>query len=75
MKIFDGRPIPVFPLPSVILFPRIVQPLHIFEARYIEITFSRGIPVAVDGEKLSGTARVELMNEIAGQHGVGRGGE
>ena len=37
MKIFDGRPIPVFPLTSVILFPRIVQPLHIFEARYIEM--------------------------------------
>ena len=37
MKIFDGRPIPVFPLPSVVLFPRIVQPLHIFEPRYIEM--------------------------------------
>jgi argininosuccinate synthase len=42
------------------------------EARYVEITFSRGIPVAIDGEKLSGTALVELVNEIAGQHGVGR---
>ena len=37
MKIFDGRPIPVFLLPSVVLFPRIVQPLHIFEPRYIEM--------------------------------------
>ena len=37
MKIFDGRPIPIFPLPSVVLFPRIVQPLHIFEPRYIKM--------------------------------------
>lgn len=37
MTILDGRPIPIFPLPSVVLFPRIVQPLHIFEPRYIEM--------------------------------------
>ena len=37
MKIFDGRPLPIFPLPSVVLFPRIVQPLHIFEPRYIKM--------------------------------------
>lgn len=27
-------PVPVFPLPTVVLFPRTVLPLHIFEARY-----------------------------------------
>lgn len=37
MKLFDHRPIPIFPLPSVVLFPRIVQPLHIFEPRYLEM--------------------------------------
>lgn len=37
MKIFNGKPIPIFPLPSVVLFPRIVQPLHIFEPRYLEM--------------------------------------
>jgi Lon protease-like protein len=28
----------LFPLPNVVLFPRVVQPLHIFEARYREMT-------------------------------------
>jgi Lon protease-like protein len=34
VKFLDGRPVPLFPLPSVVLYPRIVQPLHIFEPRY-----------------------------------------
>jgi len=34
LKVLDGRPVPVFPLPSVVLYPRVVQPLHIFEPRY-----------------------------------------
>ena len=37
MKLFNHRPTPIFPLPSVVLFPRIVQPLHIFEPRYLEM--------------------------------------
>ena len=37
MKSSNHRPIPIFPLPSVVLFPRIVQPLHIFEPRYLEM--------------------------------------
>ncbi len=37
MKILDGKPIPIFPLPSVVLFPQIVQPLHIFEPRYLSM--------------------------------------
>lgn len=28
------RPIPLFPLPNIVLFPGVVQPLHIFEERY-----------------------------------------
>ncbi len=28
------RPVPVFPLPGVVLFPNAVMPLHIFELRY-----------------------------------------
>ena len=28
------RPVPVFPLPGVVLFPHAVMPLHIFELRY-----------------------------------------
>ncbi len=34
MKVLGGRPIPLFPLPSIVLYPRIVQPLHVFEPRY-----------------------------------------
>ncbi len=30
--------VPVFPLPQVVLFPRAVLPLHIFEERYREMT-------------------------------------
>jgi argininosuccinate synthase len=42
------------------------------QPRYIEIDFSEGNPVAVDGEKLSPAALLARLNEIAGQHGVGR---
>lgn len=31
------RPIPLFPLPNCVLFPGVVQPLHIFEPRYREM--------------------------------------
>lgn len=34
MKYLDGRYIPVFPLEDVVLFPRILFPLHVFEPRY-----------------------------------------
>lgn len=30
--------VPIFPLPEVVLFPRAVLPLHIFEPRYVEMT-------------------------------------
>jgi len=35
---YDLSSIPLFPLPSVVLFPRAVLPLHIFEERYKEMT-------------------------------------
>src|SRR6476660_8219610 len=31
-------PVPLFPLPNVVLFPRAVLPLHIFEERYKAMT-------------------------------------
>ena len=40
--------------------------------RSVEIRFEQGVPVAVDGEELGGVALVELLNEVAGAHGVGR---
>ena len=42
------------------------------EPRYVEIRFAEGVPVAIDGEELGGVALIELLNEAAGVHGVGR---
>jgi Lon protease-like protein len=42
-----SRPIPLFPLPNCVLFPGVVQPLHIFEPRYKEM-----IANALDGPGL-----------------------
>lgn len=36
------------------------------------IAFERGIPVALDGEKLSAAALLAKLNKLAGAHGVGR---
>ena len=41
--------IPIFPLPSVVLFPNVSLPLHIFEARYREMTGD-----ALDGDRIIG---------------------
>ena len=41
------------------------------EACYVEIDFEQGIPVALDGEKMSAAALVEKLNEIGGLHGIG----
>ena len=39
---------------------------------YVELSFDRGIPVALDGEKLTGLELIARLNKIAGAHGVGR---
>jgi argininosuccinate synthase len=39
---------------------------------YIEIEFEKGIPVALDGEKLDGITLIARLNEIAGNNGIGR---
>lgn len=41
------------------------------EAEYVEIEFEKGIPVAVNGEKMNGVALIEKLNEIGAKHGVG----
>ncbi|MBL76224.1 MAG: argininosuccinate synthase [Chloroflexi bacterium] len=41
-------------------------------AKYIEITFENGLPVALDGVVLKSVSLIEKLNEIAGNHGVGR---
>jgi argininosuccinate synthase len=38
----------------------------------VTITFSHGIPVEVNGAKLSPAKLVQTLNEIGGRHGVGR---
>jgi argininosuccinate synthase len=40
--------------------------------RYVEVTYEQGNPVAVDGERLAPAALLQKLNEIAGEHGVGR---
>ena len=42
------------------------------QPRYLEIEFSEGNAVAIDGVKLSPAALLARLNEIAGEHGVGR---
>ncbi|MDR0357037.1 MAG: argininosuccinate synthase [Clostridiales Family XIII bacterium] len=38
---------------------------------FVEIGFEAGVPVSLDGEKLSGVAIVEKLNELGGANGVG----
>lgn len=42
------------------------------EPEYVELGFERGIPVALNGEKMEPVALVAALNEIGGRHGVGR---
>ena len=42
------------------------------EAEKVTITFEAGVPVAVNGEKLSPATLVRTLNEVGGRHGVGR---
>jgi argininosuccinate synthase len=39
---------------------------------YLEIGFEKGIPVRLDGEDLDGVSLIDRLNELAGEHGVGR---
>ena len=38
----------------------------------IEITFSKGDPVSINGKKMSGTQIFEKLNQLGGKHGIGR---
>ncbi len=38
---------------------------------YLTLTFEKGIPVAVDGEKLSAIDLIEKLNKVGGANGVG----
>mgnify|MGYP003588153260 FL=1 len=41
------------------------------KAEYVTIDFEQGIPVAVDGKKMSGVELITYLNEIGAKHGVG----
>lgn len=41
------------------------------KAAYVDICFEKGIPVAVDGEKLGAVALLEKLNAIGAEHGIG----
>lgn len=42
------------------------------EPEYVEITFEKGLPVALNGSAMSPVDLVSTLNETVGKHGVGR---
>jgi argininosuccinate synthase len=42
------------------------------EAEYVELSFEKGEPIAINGEALGPVALLEALNNMGGQHGVGR---
>jgi argininosuccinate synthase len=42
------------------------------KAQYVEIDYENGNPVAVGGKKMSPAALLAHLNQVAGEHGVGR---
>jgi len=39
---------------------------------YVEIGLEQGIPVSLDGQKVDGVSLIQKLNQLAGEHGVGR---
>ena len=39
---------------------------------YVEIEFQNGVPIALNGEEMDGVKLVLQLNDIAGEHGIGR---
>jgi argininosuccinate synthase len=42
------------------------------KAEYIELSFEKGEPVAINGQKLAPVALLENVNKLGGAHGIGR---
>ena len=38
---------------------------------YLELSFEKGIPVALNGEKMTGVTLIKTLNKIGGQNGIG----
>ena len=41
------------------------------KATYVVLSFEKGVPVAVDGEKMDGVAIIEKLNKLGGENGIG----
>ncbi len=41
------------------------------KSTYITISFEKGVPVAIDGEKLDSISIIEKLNKVGGENGVG----
>ena len=41
------------------------------EAAYVDIDFEKGLPVAIDGQKLPAVALLEKLNVLGAEHGIG----
>jgi len=39
---------------------------------YVEIAFEQGIPVTINGKQMDGVSLIQHLNELVGEHGVGR---
>jgi argininosuccinate synthase len=42
------------------------------EPEYVELTFEKGLPVAINGNAMEPVALVSYLNDVVGRHGVGR---
>ncbi|CAD5971972.1 Argininosuccinate synthase [Planktothrix tepida] len=42
------------------------------EPEYVEIGFENGVPISLNGETMNGVQLIGKLNEIAGNHGIGR---
>ena len=63
---------PAMPAPEYV-FSRTVNPESApSEGVEVEINFENGDPVSVDGETLSPAALLTKLNQLAGEHGIGR---
>lgn len=41
------------------------------QAEYVNIEFEKGLPIAIDGNKMDGVSIVKYLNKIGGQNGIG----
>ena len=42
------------------------------KAVYVDIEFDKGVPVFIDGKKMDGISLIEHLNNLAGDHSIGR---